>query len=84
MFAWLAPAGLDPLRRDLKQEPMLNQWRHVPLYVTARGLTTSVMPCRHGRSFVIDFDIIDQVLRIDGCDGEKAKTAIGSSCSKWS
>jgi hypothetical protein len=56
----------------LKQEPMLNHWWQVPLYVTARGLTTSVMPYRHGRSFAIDFDFVDHALRIDGCDGEKA------------
>ena len=57
----------------LKQEPMLNHWWHVPLYVTARGLTTSMMPYRDGRSFGIDFDFIEQALRIDGCDGEQAR-----------
>lgn len=56
----------------MKQEPMLNHWWHVPLYVTARGLTTSVMPYRGGRSFAIDFDFVDHTLRIDGCDGERA------------
>ena len=25
--------------------PMQNHWWNVPLYVTARGLTTSAMPC---------------------------------------
>jgi hypothetical protein len=43
--------------------PKMNQWWNVPLYVTARGLTTS--PMAHGdRTFSIDFDFIDHQLRI--------------------
>jgi len=42
----------------------------VPLYVTARGLTTSAMP-RDGRAFQIDFDFIDHRLRIDVSDGKR-------------
>ena len=52
----------------LAQAPLINHLWQVPLYVTARGLTTSAMP--HGtRSFQIDFDFIDHRLRIDACDG---------------
>ena len=45
----------------LVQSPWLNHSWQVPLYVTARGLTTSPIP--HGaRSFEIDFDFIDHCL----------------------
>jgi hypothetical protein len=40
----------------------------VPLYVSARGLTTSPIPDR-GRTFQIDFDFIDHVLWIRTSDG---------------
>ena len=48
--------------------PWQNHSWHVPLYVTARGLTTSPIPDR-GRSFQIDFDFIDHVLWIRASDG---------------
>jgi hypothetical protein len=43
--------------------PKLNQWWNVPLYLTARGLTTSPMPYRD-RTLAIDFDLIDHELKI--------------------
>jgi Family of unknown function (DUF5996) len=52
----------------LAQMPMANHWWQVPLYLTARGLTTSPMPYE-GRVFQIDFDFIDHRLRIDVSDG---------------
>src|SRR5207237_443967 len=52
----------------LAQAPMMNHWWQVPLYVTARGLTTSSMP-QGARTFQIDFDFIDHQLRIDASDG---------------
>jgi hypothetical protein len=53
----------------LAQAPAVNHWWHVPLYLTARGLTTSAMP--HGaRIFQIDFDFIDHLLRIAVSDGQ--------------
>ena len=56
----------------LEQTPLVNHWWNVPLYVTARGLTTSVMPYKD-RAFEIDFDFIDHRLLIkrdDGADGD--------------
>jgi hypothetical protein len=48
--------------------PMVNHWWQVPLYLTARGLSTSAMP--HGaRTFQIDFDFIDHALRLQVSDG---------------
>jgi hypothetical protein len=49
--------------------PWQNHSWHVTLYVTARGLTTSPIPCR-ARSFQIDFDFIDHLLWIRTSGGD--------------
>jgi hypothetical protein len=49
-------------------EPMVNHWWHVPLYVSARGLTTSVMHV-NDRGFEIEFDFVDHVLDLRMSDG---------------
>ena len=50
------------------QSPWLNHAWHVTLYVTPRGLTTSMIP--HGtRTFRIDFDFIDHQLIMESCEG---------------
>jgi hypothetical protein len=36
--------------------PMQNHWWNVPLYLTARGLSTSVMPLKQGGRLEIEFD----------------------------
>lgn len=52
----------------LVQTPWTNHSWHVPLYVTARGLTTSPIP--HGaRTFQIDFDFHEHLLLISTSDG---------------
>jgi len=48
--------------------PLVNHWWNVPLYVSARGLTTSAMPCE-SRDVEIWFDFIDHKLRIETSDG---------------
>src|SRR6188768_3668303 len=55
--------------------PPVNHWWHVPLYLTARGLTTSPMPYGGG-SFQVDFDFIDHRLRIDLSDGRRDDFAL--------
>ncbi|RYU82446.1 DUF5996 family protein [Hymenobacter persicinus] len=50
--------------------PLVNHWWNVPLYVTARGLTTTAMPYE-ARSFQIDFDFIDHQLLIQCSDGAR-------------
>ena len=50
-------------------EPMVNHWWQVPLYVSARGLTTSLMH-HNGRGIEIEFDFLDHVLRLRTSDGE--------------
>lgn len=52
----------------LAQTPLINHWWNVPLYVTARGLTTSAIPYET-RTFEIDFDFIDHQLLIESDDG---------------
>jgi hypothetical protein len=52
----------------LEQTPLVNHWWNVPLYVSARGLTTSPMAYQD-RIFEIEFDFIDHTLRIQCSDG---------------
>jgi Family of unknown function (DUF5996) len=42
--------------------PLVNHWWNVPLYVTARGLSTSAMPYR-GDLFELEFDFVDHRLK---------------------
>ncbi len=48
--------------------PAVNHWWHVPLYVSARGLTTSSIPYGRG-AFEMEFDFLEHRLRVDSCDG---------------
>lgn len=52
-------------------EPMVNHWWNVPLYVTARGLTTSLMSHPSGEGFQIDFDFRAHVLEIVTASGPR-------------
>ena len=56
----------------LKQTPLVNHWWNVPLYVSARGLTTSAMSYRD-RIFEIEFDFIDHQLTIKCSDGAEKR-----------
>jgi hypothetical protein len=53
----------------LTNERLVNHWWNVPLYVTARGLTTSLMPHPTGPSFQIDADFQAHRLEIATVDG---------------
>ena len=44
--------------------PLLNHWWNVPLYVSATGLTTSLIPHSSGNSFQVDFDLCAHRLEI--------------------
>ncbi len=48
--------------------PVMSHWWNVPLYVTARGLSTSMIPAG-GRGFQIDFDFTIHRLEITTSDG---------------
>ena len=54
----------------LHQSSPINHWWHCTLYVTARGLTTSLMPYGQ-KGFQIDFDFIDHQLLIVASDGTR-------------
>jgi hypothetical protein len=56
----------------LELTPWLNHSWHVPLYVTARGLSTSVIPYP-GEDFEIRFDFIDHVLDIETSSGQRRR-----------
>ena len=59
----------------LTKAPWLNHSWHVTLYVTPRGLTTSPVP-DGTRTFQIDFDFIDHVLRVSTSDGAARQFAL--------
>jgi hypothetical protein len=54
---------------------MLNHWWQVTLYVSARGLTTSLMDAK-GVDFEVEFDFIDHVLVIRTSGGEVRQVAL--------
>jgi hypothetical protein len=59
----------------LALEPMINHWWQVPLYVSARGLTTGLMP-DDKRGVEIEFDFVDHILTIGTSDGERRELAL--------
>ncbi len=63
LHMWLQIVGKTRLALSPKQ----NHWWHVPLYVTARGLTTSPIP--YGlRTFEVELDFIDHRLIVRTSD----------------
>jgi hypothetical protein len=52
------------------QTPWINHSWHVPLYLTARGLTTTTIPY-DSRVFQIDFDFIEHQLQISTSEGQQ-------------
>jgi hypothetical protein len=59
----------------LQQTPWTNHSWHVPLYVTARGLSTSPIPCG-GRVLEISFDFLDHRLVLQSVDGARRQVAL--------
>jgi len=59
----------------LALSPRMNHWWQVPLYVSARGLTTSAIPYRFG-NFECEFDFISHVLRFTTCRDETRSIAL--------
>jgi Family of unknown function (DUF5996) len=60
----------------LKLSPMMNQWWQVPLYLTARGLTTSPISYQQ-RTFEMEFDFHQHSLILATCEGETRTLALG-------
>jgi len=53
----------------LAHQPLVNHWWNTTLYVTATGLSTSLMPHPTGSAFQIDFDFLEHRLDICTVDG---------------
>ena len=67
----------------LALSPLTNHWWEVPLYVSARGLTTSPIPYSLG-IFEVEFDFIDHVLTIATSRGEmKMMTLVPRSVARF-
>jgi hypothetical protein len=63
LHMWLQIIG----KVRLALAPPLNHWWHVPLYVTARGLTTSPIPSGD-REFQVDVDFVEHRLQVTDAD----------------
>ena len=61
----------------LRLTPLVNHWWNVPLYVTARGLTTSRIPYGQ-RAFELSFDFIRHQLVLETSDGIVKTAAVGA------
>lgn len=57
---WLQVIGKVRIART----PLLTHWWNAPLYVTAQGLTTSLIPAGPGRSFSVDLDLVGHELTV--------------------
>ena len=60
----------------LALSPFEPHWMNVPLYVTARGLTTSPLPIG-SRTLEARFDFIDNTLVLESSDGGIERRALG-------
>jgi hypothetical protein len=56
--------------------PIQSHWWHVPLYVTARGLTTSPMPLPQGGLLDVEFDFISHELLFRCSSGHSRALAL--------
>ncbi len=63
---WLQIVG----KFRLANSPWVNHSWHATFYVTARGLTTSLIPGRDG-GYEVVFDFVDHVLRVTTTDGRE-------------
>src|SRR5262249_20096251 len=63
-------------RLRLALSPFEPQWANVPLYVTARGLTTSPLPVGP-RTFDAELDLFDHALVLRSSDGGQDRVPLG-------
>jgi hypothetical protein len=61
----------------LANEPLVNHWWNSTLYLSARGLTTSLMPHPSGPAFQIDFDLVEHRLEAATVDGRRRSIPLG-------
>jgi hypothetical protein len=66
----------------LALSPFEPEWANVPLYVTARGLSTSPMPVGL-RTIDVEFDLVDHVLVIRSSDGHLERRPLGGAVADF-
>lgn len=66
----------------LALSPFEPEWANVPLYLSARGLTTSPMPVGH-RTLDAEFDFIDHVLVLRTSDGGIERRPLGGTVADF-
>lgn len=66
----------------LALSPFEPEWGNVPLYVTARGLTTSPIPTPGG-AIDAEFDLIDHALVIRSSDGTVERRPLGGAVADF-
>jgi len=71
LHRWLQIVG----KTRLALAPMQNHWWQVVLYLSARGMTTTPMPCGE-RTIEVEFDFIDHQLTARTSDGAAASLAL--------
>ncbi|MBI2389135.1 MAG: hypothetical protein HYV09_05925 [Deltaproteobacteria bacterium] len=71
LHLWIQIVG----KARLAQTPWINHSWHATFYLTARGLTTSTIPYGR-RTFQVDFDVLDDALRIATSEGRVAQLAL--------
>ena len=71
---WLQMVG----KVRLKNTPLVNHWWNVPVYVTTRGFTTSLMQHPSGESFQIDLDLREHRLNISTASGQERSVPLRS------
>lgn len=62
--------------------PTMNHWWQAPLYVTARGLTTSPVPYGD-RAFELAFDFFEEALLLSVTDGTTRRVPLGSTVASF-
>lgn len=75
---WLQVVGKVRIART----PLLNHWWNAPLYLTSRGLTTSLIPAGAGRSFSIDLDLLHHHLDVSTTLGESRRMELSPASVK--
>src|SRR4051794_27368981 len=68
LHMWLQVVG----KVRMALTPLINHWWNVPLYVSARGLTTALMH-DGGRGLEIEFDFVDHVLELRTTDNHRRR-----------
>ena len=66
----------------LALSPFEPEWGNVPLYLTARGLTTSPMPTGRG-SLDAEFDLVDHALVLRTSDGRVERRPLGGAVADF-